>query len=87
MLLNPQKMSTLQIYQTKYYLFIIITITTTTRELFEKAVNTFDTATDLVNGGNIEAAIPLYHNVSIFSLIALYFLIINCNIRHCTCLN
>lgn len=35
------------------------------RELFEKAVTTFDTATDLVNDGNIDAAVPLYHNVSI----------------------
>lgn len=66
MLLNPPKMSKLQINQTTNRI-IIITITIT-RELFEKAVNTFDTATDLVNGGNIEAAIPLYHNVSIFSI-------------------
>ena len=80
-------MSKLQIHRTTNRFIIIIIITITTRELFEKAVNTFDTATDLVNGGNIEAAIPLYHNVSIFSSIELYFLIINCNIRHCTCLN
>jgi len=65
------KMSKLQIYQTTNPFIIIISITTT-RELFEKAVNTFDTATDLVNGGNIEAAIPLYHNVSIFSSIKMY---------------
>ena len=70
MLLNPPKTSKLQIHQTTNRFIIIITITT--RELFEKAVNTFDTATDLVNGGNIEAAIPLYHNVSIFLSIELY---------------
>jgi len=66
-------MSKLQIHHTTNRFIITITIIIIfTRELFEKAVNTFDTATDLVNGGNIEAAIPLYHNVSIFLSIELY---------------